>query len=161
MIGTSAYDRIARAGLEACAEALFPVNDIGAPDYRDTVLVARTVRYLQVLPRTQRRLITLLFAFFELAAPILSLSFHRFSGLPVARREALVRRLRKSRVLPFRILGDAVKATLTMMYMSHPLPLAYVGEKGECLSGRARTHAAPIASPRSIPPPDSGKEEAP
>lgn len=131
-------DRIVVAGVAAAAEAMFPINDFGAPNFRDTDIVPRTLDYLAALPNTQRRLIKLLFAFVELAAPILCGGFGRFSRMSVPRREAAVRGFRSSRFQLLRLLGDALKATLTMMYMSHPLALAYVGEKPECFSGKRR-----------------------
>lgn len=134
-------ERFIVAGLAAAAEAMFPANDFGAPDFRDTEIVARTLEYLAALPSTQRRLIRLLFVFVELAAPILCGGFSRFSRMSIARREAAVRGFRTSRFQLLRLLGDALKATLTMMYMSHPLALAYVGEKTECLSGKQRAPA--------------------
>jgi hypothetical protein len=118
---------IARTGLTASAEALFPVNDLGAPDYRTTDLVARMLEYLALLPRKQRTLLLVLFAFVELSPLLLLAGFRRFSRLPVERREALVRRGRSSSVLVVRLLADAVKASTTMMYMSHPAALRYVG----------------------------------
>lgn len=118
---------IARTGLTASAEALFPINDLGAPDYRTTDLVTRMLEYLALLPRRQRTLLLVLFAFVELSPPLLFAGFRRFSKLPVGRREALVRRWRSSSVLVVRLLADAVKASTTMMYMSHPAALRYVG----------------------------------
>lgn len=138
-------ERFTNAGLGASAEALFPVNDFGAPDFRETEIVARTLDYMRALPATQRRLIQLLFAFVELAAPVLCGSFRRFSRMPAARREAAVRGFRRSRFAGVRLLGDALKATLTMMYMSHPRALAYVGEKSDCFSGRPRPNPLPAA----------------
>jgi len=120
-------ERHAIAGLAASAEALFPSNDYGAPDYRDTDLVARTIDYWRLLPRRQARLVLLLFAVVELAAPLFVTRWRRFSRLPVERREEAVRTLRASRWLAVRILGDALKATLTLLYMSHPAALRYVG----------------------------------
>ena len=122
----------AEAGLSATAEALFPANRLGAPDYRTTELVARMLSYLRLLPARQRRLLLSLFALVELAAPLLLAGFGRFSRLPVERRERAVRRWRSSSVLPLRLVGDALKATTTMMYMSHPAALAYVGSHRGC-----------------------------
>ena len=34
--------------------------------------------------------------------------------------------------MPLRLLGDALKATTTLIYMSHPLALAYVGAYSTC-----------------------------
>lgn len=119
-------------GLSAVAEALFPANNYGAPDFESTDLVRRTVAYMDFLPRDKRRLLVALFALTELAAPVLIPGFSRFSRLPVADREAAVRRFRKSALLPLRLLGDALKATTTLIYMSHPRALAYVGAYSTC-----------------------------
>ncbi|HVW24394.1 MAG TPA: hypothetical protein VHC69_03450 [Polyangiaceae bacterium] len=127
--------RHAEAGLSAAAEALFPVNDLGAPDYRTTDVVARTLDYLRLLPSRQRTLLVCLFAFVELGAPLLLLRPARFSRLPVARREHAIRSFRASPLLPLRVVGDAIKACMTMMYMSHPAALAHVGAFRGC--GRA------------------------
>jgi len=124
--------RYAEAGLSATAEALFPVNMEGAPDYRTTELVARMLEYWRLLPGRQRRLFLALFAFVELAAPFLIAGFSRFSGLPVGVREQAVRRFRQSEVMPLRLIGDALKASMTMMYMSHPAALAHVGVFSGC-----------------------------
>ncbi|HEX3598221.1 MAG TPA: hypothetical protein VHU80_24100 [Polyangiaceae bacterium] len=115
------------AGLSATVEALFPVNDQGAPDYLTTDLVARTLEYLELLPARQRRLLLSLFALVELAAPFLLVGWGRFSSVSVERRERAVRRFRSSSVAALRLVGDALKASTTMMYMSHPAALSYVG----------------------------------
>jgi hypothetical protein len=125
----------AEAGLSATAEALFPINELGAPDYRTTELVPRMLDYLRLLPARQRRLLLSLFAFVELAAPILLVGFGRFSRLSVGRRERAVRRFRNSSWPLLRLVGDALKASTTMLYMSHPAALTYVGAYPGC--GRA------------------------
>jgi hypothetical protein len=126
------FERRALDGLEAVAEALFPQNDYGAPDFEATELVRRTLEYMDVLPGDKRRLLVALFALTELAAPLLVPGFSRFSRLPVQVREEAVRRFRQSRFLPVRLLGDALKATTTLIYMSHPLALSYVGAYSTC-----------------------------
>jgi hypothetical protein len=126
------FERRALDGLEAVAEALFPQNDYGAPDFNATHLVRRMVEYMDVLPRDKRRLLVMLFLLTELAAPLLVPGFSRFSRLPVQVREEAVRRFRQSRFLPLRLLGDALKATTTLIYMSHPLALTYVGAYSTC-----------------------------
>jgi hypothetical protein len=126
------FERAAHHGLSAAAEALFPENGYGAPDFKTTELVARTLSYLDELPAAQRRLLLSLFALVELGAPVLVPGFCRFSRLPVARREAVVRAWRQSRLLPLRLVGDALKATTTMMYMSHPAALTFVGAYSSC-----------------------------
>jgi hypothetical protein len=147
MILSNMLERCAITGLTASAEALFPANDYGAPDYRDTDLVARTVAYWRVLPPRQRRLIVMLFTTIELSAPLLVFGFRRFSRLTVARRELAVRRFRNSRSFPLRVLGDALKATLTFLYMAHPAALAYIGATRShpevALPGTLATESAP------------------
>ena len=113
-------------------EALFPENDLGAPDYRETDLEERILEYLRMVPARARRLLLLLFIGAELAAPLLVPCLSRFSSLPVTDREAAVRRWRRSRLLPLRILGDALKATTTLLYMSHPAALRHVGAFAAC-----------------------------
>lgn len=123
-------ERRALDGLRAASEALFPENDIGAPDFRTTEMVPRTLQYLEELPRKQRRLLLLLFAFVEVLTVLFRL--RRFSRLSPESRAALVRGFRRSRLLPLRILGDALKATTTVIYMSHPAALAHIGEGAPC-----------------------------
>jgi hypothetical protein len=130
------FGHSAAAGIGAIAEAMFPENDLGAPDWRVTEMVSRTLRYIGELPPAQSRLVRLLFVFVELAAPLLLLRPHRFSRISVEYRTLAIRRWRASHFLPFRLLGDAIKATMTMMYMSHPSVSAYIGEHKAC----ARPH---------------------
>lgn len=136
----------ALAGLTGSAEALFPPNDLGAPDYRATEVVPRTLAYLRALPARQRRLILLLFAFVELSAIFLIPGFRTFSRHSVTRRENAVRGYRTSRFLLVRLLGDAIKATLTMMYMSHPLALEYIGSRPCEASRRAMAEKPAMAA---------------
>jgi hypothetical protein len=119
-------------GIAALSEATFPKNDLGAPDWESTRMVERTLEYLDELPPKQRRLVSLLYVFVELAAIFLVGGFRRFSKHSVERRSAVIRAWRQSRWLVFRVLGDAIKATTTMMYMSHPAVLAYIGEYRAC-----------------------------
>ncbi|MBK8994655.1 MAG: hypothetical protein IPM35_02740 [Myxococcales bacterium] len=132
MAEQSFWMRAAIAGIAASSEATFPENDLGAPDWKSTDMVPRTLEYLDELPPRQRRLLVLLFAFVELAAVFLVLGFRRFSRLPALRRTQVIANWRSSRFLPFRVLGDSLKATTTMMYMSHPSAIAYVGEYRVC-----------------------------
>jgi len=113
-------------------EALYPANDYGAPDFRDADMVKRTFEYWRALPVRQRRLLMALFALVELAAPLLIAGFRRFSNVPVERRELAVRHFRQSRFLPLRLLGDALKAATTVIYMSHPAVLEYIGMYSVC-----------------------------
>lgn len=132
MIEQGFWARRAFDGLKAAAEALFPENTIGAPDFRETKLFERSIEYFGVLPPKQRRLMFLLFVFVEIGVPSLSFRPRRFSKLSKERRLHLVRALRASRLYPFRLLGDAVKGVLTMMYMSHPRVIEHIGMFSAC-----------------------------
>jgi hypothetical protein len=118
--------------IAALSEATFPENEISAPDWKSTCMVDRTVEYLGELPPAQRRLLLLLFLFVEYAALVLVFGFCRFSKLNPSRRTAVIRGWRRSRFFPLRMLGDAVKATTTMMYMSHPSVIEHIGEYRVC-----------------------------
>lgn len=126
------FDRIMLAGLSATAEGLFPENNLGAPDWKSTDLTARTLSYLNELPPPQRRLLWVLFFAVELLAPFLVPGFSRFSSLTPLRRAQAVRRWRRSPYFLLRVLGDALKASTTMMYMSHPRVLDHIQERKTC-----------------------------
>ena len=64
----------------------------------------------------------------ELLAPFLLFVPARFSRLTPERRAQAVRRWRRSRFFFLRLLGDALKASTTMIYMSHPSVVAHIGE---------------------------------
>ena len=120
-------------GIRGSAEVLFPENDLGAPDWRGTDLVARTFSYLGELPPPQRRLLVLLFMVVELVAPTLFfVGFGRFSRLSVERRTNAIRRWRGSRLYLLKVLGDALKAVMTMMYAAHPSVVRYMGMYAVC-----------------------------
>ena len=74
----------------------------------------------------------LLFTAVEFGAPILAGAWSWFSGLPVAKRTATMHRWRESRVFLIRIIGDGLKITLTMMYLSHPKVARYIGTYKSC-----------------------------
>lgn len=124
--------RIATDGIAATSEAVFPENDLGAPDWKSTDMVGRTLEYLDELPPRQRRLLLLLFVFVELASVFLVWRLARFSRLPVVRRTRAIRAWRRSNWLVLRVLGDSLKATSTMMFMSHPRVIEHLGEYRAC-----------------------------
>lgn len=70
----------------------------------------------------------LLFIFLELVAPLIGLRFSRFSRMSIEARTELVRRFRSSSIYPLRLIGDSVKAVLTMIYLSHPSVVRYLGD---------------------------------
>lgn len=126
------WRRLLVDGVTATSEATFPENDLGAPDWRSTDMVGRTLEYLEELPPRQRRLVQALFVFVEVAAVVLLLRGRRFSRLPVELRTDAIRRWRASPRLVWRVLGDSLKATATMMYLSHPRAMEWVGEYRAC-----------------------------
>src|SRR5687768_10103416 len=101
--------------MRAACEALFPKNDLGAPDYETTELTTRTDAYVALLPPPRQRLLWLLFIVLELIAPVFTFRLGRYSRLPQTAREEVVRAFRRSRFYPLRLIGDSVKAVLTMM----------------------------------------------
>ena len=119
-------------GIAAVSEATFPENDFGAPDWKSTQMVRRTIEYLDELPPAQRRLVALLFIAIELGAIFLVFGFRRFSRIAADRRTQVIRDWYHSRKKPLRILGEAIKATTTMIYMSHPSVLEHIGEYRAC-----------------------------
>jgi hypothetical protein len=124
------WDRHARTAITAACEALFPENDIGAPDWKETEMVRRMLVYLGELPAAQRRLLTTLFVVVELGCVCLRLT--RFSRLSPVARADLVRRWRRSRWVLLKLIGDALKATTTIIYMSHPKAMRFIGGYKTC-----------------------------
>lgn len=121
-----------RSTLAALAEAMFPESESGAPDWRQTDMVRRTLRYLGALPPSSRRLLFLLFWAVEWCTPFLVPALRPFSRLSLDRRTRVLRRWRASRWPWERTIGDALKATLTMVYMSHPKTIAFIGMHSAC-----------------------------
>lgn len=135
--------RLARNGIHGAAEALFPVNDLGAPDFREACVVERMMEHLEELPPSPRRMLLFLFVLVELAAPLLVPSLARFSKTPLERRTRAIRRWRRSKLYPFRMVGDGLKMTLTMMYLAHPSVARHIGEYKTC-SNPADTYPVEI-----------------
>lgn len=119
-----AYQRAVRAS----AEAVFPPSSIGAPDWQQTALEPRVRRYVDALPPQQRKLVKLMFIGVEVGALVLSPGLRFFSRRPLAVRTANLARWRASRILPMRLLGEALKATLQMIYLADPAVMRYIGE---------------------------------
>jgi hypothetical protein len=136
-------DRLVRRMIHASSEALFPKNDLGAPDFEQAEMVPRTIAYLDELPPGQRRLLRAFMVAVEIAAIFFRL--RPFSRLSPDARADLVRAWRASPIYPLRILGDSLKGLFTMMYMSHRDVLRYIG----MYSLRARPWDALELEPRS------------
>jgi len=130
--GPLSLTRVALRGFAAAAEALYPENDLGAPDWRDTEMVARAERWFVALPPKPRALLLALFSGLELGTPLLGRRWRAFSRLPVLERTALVRRWRASSIAPLKLLGDSIKSATSMIYLSHPAALRHVGQLKAC-----------------------------
>jgi hypothetical protein len=125
-------ERLLAAGITGASEGLFPQNDFGAPDHRDAEMLERTRDYIDELPPQQGLMLVFLFVALELLAPFLLGMPRRFSRMTPTQRANAVRGWRRSRFFLLRVLGDAVKASTTMMYMSHPKVVAHIGEYRTC-----------------------------
>jgi hypothetical protein len=109
-----------RDGILATAEALYPVNDFGAPDYRSTDLALRMLAYLGELPPDKGRLVGALFVSIELGAGLLGGHMGRFSRLPLAERKRLLHAWYERDGSVYAQLVEALKGALGMIYLSHP-----------------------------------------
>lgn len=120
-------ERTFRRSVDAVAEGLFP-SEAGLPGAGETDLARRTAAYVEALPPTQRPLLVLLFLATEWLTVVLAPLGGPMSARPPARRLAIVEGWRASWIWPVRLLGDAVRATMCMVYFSHPAVLATFGE---------------------------------
>ena len=123
----SFFEKRAQDAILAASEVMFPANELGAPDHHQAEMVSRTLAWMDELPSPQRKLVVLLFVAVELFAPLLGAGWGRFSRLSETRRGAAIRRWRTSRFYVVRIIGSSLKATLSMIYLSHPDVLVYLG----------------------------------
>lgn len=120
-------ERSTRACVAAVAEVYFPENDAGAPDWRETEMVDRTMHYLTTIPPQNRRLLHVLFLAVQFLTPLWLAGIGRFSKRSLAFRQRAVRRWQTWDFIVFRLLSDALKAQLTMTYCSHPSVQKYLG----------------------------------
>lgn len=115
----SFWTRCVRRSVGATSEVYFPENDFGAPDWRSTEMVERTMQYLEELPPQARRLLYFLFLSIEWLAPFLLAGLGRFSNRSLAFRQRAIRRWNTSEFFLFRTISEGLKAQLTMTYLSH------------------------------------------
>jgi len=151
------------AGFEAACEALYPENDVGAPTWRDTDMVARAGVLWDELPPEARLTLEAFFAGLELGGTALAPGLGRLSALAPARRLAMFNRMRRSRIWPLRVLAETVKSTTTMVYLSHPLALRYLGVGHARVGSAGETQGAPApgCAVKDVPlPRPDGSEEA-
>lgn len=125
-------ERTTRASVQAVAEVYFPENQEGAPDWRETDMVERTVEYLKIIPPENCRLVRLLFVLVEWLTPLWFAGVGRFSKRSLAFRKRAVHRWQTWDFIVFRLLSDALKAQLTMTYCSHPSVQKYMGIWKSC-----------------------------
>lgn len=125
-------ERSAHAGVQAVAEVYFPENDLGAPDWRDTKMVERTMSYLKTLPPINRRMIYMLYAAVEWLTPLFLAGIGRFSKRSLAFRTRAVRRWQNWDFVLFRLLSDGIKAQITMIYCSHAAVQKHLGAWKSC-----------------------------
>lgn len=118
--------------VEAVAQAMFPENDFGAPDWRTAEMAPRTVNYIRMLPTRSRRLLILLYVAVELAAPLLLVWPGRFSRAPLKRRKHVLERWRRHWFPPYQLLQEALKAQQCMIFLSHPAVQAHIGVWKSC-----------------------------
>lgn len=121
-------ESIWHAGLRAAVEGLYPPDPHGAPDGVSTNLYTRHLAYIRSLPPSHRFLLPLLFFGIELLPLLLSPWAGRFSRRTPQARAALITSWREGRIFVLRSLGDALRATLQMSYLSHPSVLRHMGE---------------------------------
>jgi hypothetical protein len=120
------FDAAFRDGVAATCEALFPPGH-PAPDHAQVELAPRLEAHVRSLPPCQRRLVALMFIAIELTAPVLMPGWGRFSRRPLARRLRDLERL-AARPYPLYLIVAALRAQVGMLYLTHPVTSAYMGE---------------------------------
>ena len=139
--------KLALQGFQAVCEAFYPDNDFGAPSWRDADMVARAAVHWEALPPQQRLMLEGLYAGLELGGAALAPGLGPLSKLSIDARFRMFERMRKSRLWPLRFITEAVKSSSTMIYMSHPVVLAYIGAQRAC--GAKDAELAPPREGRS------------
>ncbi len=119
-------------GIRGLSEALYPVNDFGAPDWQDVDMVKRTYQNLFLMPPFQRFLLLVLYCVSEIVLPLLVPAIKPFSKVSLENRIKTLQRMKKSKIFFIRLFSEAIKAALQMIYMSHPTVLEYIGEYKHC-----------------------------
>ena len=123
---------IARRGFIACVQAAFPEGHGNNPDWRMTECDTRFEPWLDALPPETRFVIEALYTTVELGGGILGARPLPFSLMPVQRRAEIINYWRSSHIVPLRFLGDAIKSSTAMLYMSHPLAMQRAGVTSAC-----------------------------
>jgi hypothetical protein len=120
--------------ISGCAEIIYPKNNFGAPDWETVEITNRCADYLMQLPFKQRKRIYLVFLVFEYVFPLLFLKYKRFTKLSATNRQKIFNSLHNSKLYIFRLLFDAVKGILSMIYFSSPEVLLYIRYYKKCFN---------------------------
>ncbi len=121
------FEPTIRRSVQATAEVYFPQNDDGVPDWQETDMVERTMHYLEELPPETSFKIRLLYVVVEWLGPLGFAGLGRFSKKSLAFRQRVIHRWAHWNFFLYRMLFDALKAQLTMTYLSHPLLPQHMG----------------------------------
>jgi len=121
------FDNAFHAGLHASAEALFPEAP-GMPGFEEVEMERRMVLYIRALPPEQSPMVALLYVLVEYLAWVVAPWKGRLSRRTIPDRLALVQGWRDSRIWPLQVVGDALRASLCMVYFSHPAVMRAYGE---------------------------------
>lgn len=125
-------DRTIRRSITAAAEACFPENTFGAPDWKQTQMVERTVAYMAILPPRGRLLLSVLYLGLEFGAPFLLAGLLPFSWLSVRARQRAIERWKNSDFILFKTIYDGLGAQQKMMYFSHGAVQRHIGTFKTC-----------------------------
>lgn len=120
------------SGIAGTAEVLYPENDFGAPDWRSTDVVSRTLRYVEDLPPHRSQLVGALFVAADVMLPLALGERPGLGRVPVARRKEAFERWYKEPFSPMGQFVGALKATLAMTYFGHPSVVRYIGQVTHC-----------------------------
>lgn len=121
-----------RSGIQGTAEVIFPENDFGAPDWRSTDLVERTLAYLAELPPHRGSVVSALFIAADVALPPLMRDLRPLSRVPLGRRREAFDRWYAEPFSPLGQIVGALKATLSMNYFGHRDVVNHIGTVKPC-----------------------------
>lgn len=120
------------SGIAGTAEVLYPENDFGAPDWRSTDMVSRTLRYVEDLPPHRSQLLGALFVAADVMLPLTLGERPGLRRVPLTRRTEAFERWYKEPFSPMGQFVGALKATLAMTYFGHASVVRYIGQVTHC-----------------------------
>lgn len=98
------------------------------PGFEETEIERRMVLYIEALPPEQSPMVALLYVLVEYLAWFVAPWKGRLSRRSIPDRVHLVEAWRESWIWPLQVVGDALRASLCMVYFSHPAVMAAYGE---------------------------------